>query len=177
MNGSSSLLEVGFFILMKTILHIYRLLNYLSLDVACGAVVCATFFARILNVQLRLQGLASLGLTVWIIYTADHLLDAHRLKHEAASQRHRFHQRNFRMLLVIMVVAILVNLLLILFVRQPILNWGIGLLLIIMLYLALQQNLRAFKELVVALLYVAGVLLPAMSLTTVVLSAQEIISR
>ncbi len=160
---------------MKSLLRLYGSFNYLSIDVACGAMGCAAFFARILQVQLRPYGLASLGLTVWIIYTADHLLDAHRLKHEASSPRHRFHQNNFRVLLIVLVIAVLVDLLLAFFIRKPILNWGMGLSVIVLFYLWLQRRLVVIKELVISLLYSAGILIPAMSLTMKMISASEII--
>lgn len=137
--------------------------------------MCAAFFSRILQVQLRPYGLASLGLTVWMIYTTDHLLDAWKLKRAAASVRHRFHQDNFRKLLIVMIVASLFDLLLVFFVRKPILNWGMGLSAIVLLYLLLQRWLVVFKELVVSLLYSAGILLPAMSLTMMPVSTPEII--
>lgn len=165
----------AFLILMKATLYIYRLFNYLSFDVACGAMVCATFFAHILHVQMLPYGLASLGLTVWIIYTIDHLLDVRKLKREASSKRHRFHQKNFWTLLTFLIIAILIDLSLILLIRKPILIWGIGLALVVVLYLCFQQRLILFKELVVSLLYASGILLPAMSLTRMVLSVDEII--
>ncbi len=160
---------------MKATLYIYRLFNYLSFDVACGAMVCATFFAHILHVQMIPYGLASLGLTVWIIYTIDHLLDVRKLKREASSKRHRFHQKNLWTLLTFLIIAILIDLSLILLIRKPILIWGIGLALVVVLYLCFQQRLILFKELVVSLLYSSGILLPAMSLTRMVLSVDEII--
>ena len=160
---------------MKPISQLYRYCNYLSLDVACGAMICAAFFARILHVTLRPYGLASLGLTVWIIYTTDHLLDVKRLNHEASSQRHRFHQINFRQLLIALLAAALVDLLLVFFVRKPILNWGMSLSVVVLLYLLLQRSLVVFKELIVSLLYAAGILLPALSLTMKLISASEII--
>ena len=52
---------------MKFAIRLYQFINYLSFDVACGVMVCATFFAHILHVQLLPYGLASLGVTVWII--------------------------------------------------------------------------------------------------------------
>lgn len=140
---------------------------------ACGAMVCAAFFSKILDVQLRPSGLASLGLTVWIIYTADHLLDVRKLKQVASSQRHRFHQDNFRSLFIALIIAGCTNLLLVLFVRKQILIWGIGLSFFVLLYLFVQQKLVVFKELVISLLYSAGVLLPAMSLTALTFSLVE----
>jgi hypothetical protein len=172
---SSSPLEVSFFYLVKFILQLYRYCNYLSLDVACGAMICAAFFARILHVELRPYGLASLGLTVWIIYTTDHLLDAKRLNREASSQRHRFHQINFKQLLAALLVAVVVDLLLVFFVRKPLLNWGMKLSVVVLFYLLFQRRLIVFKELVVSLLYSVGIFLPALSLTMRTISASEII--
>ena len=53
----------------------YRFINILSIDVAIGAVVNARFFAHLFGVPILHQGLISLGLAIWIIYTTDHLLD------------------------------------------------------------------------------------------------------
>jgi len=62
-------------------------------------VICASFFARLLDVAILPQGLISLGLTVWIIYTADHLLDAKKFKNKMRlTERHRFHQRHFKVI-------------------------------------------------------------------------------
>lgn len=81
-------------------LHLYRAVNQLSLDVAFGAMVCAAFFSHILHIQLQSNVLALLGLTVWVIYTTDHLLDVQKLKQRASSQRFRFYQQNFWKLII-----------------------------------------------------------------------------
>ena len=67
----------------------YRLINILSIDVVAGAVCSALFFARLLQVSLLPYGIISLALTVWIIYTADHLLDAKRVEGVATTRRCR----------------------------------------------------------------------------------------
>ena len=94
---------------MNKIISVYRLLNILSIDVAAGAVICALFFARLFEVQIKPYGLISLGLTVWIIYTADHLLDGIKTHHRAATKRHQFHQYHFKVLCVVMIVAIIID--------------------------------------------------------------------
>ena len=78
---------------MDTLIRFYRMCNLLSLDVAGGAVVCALFFSKLLSVTPYVQGMIALGLTVWVIYTADRLLDVRALKNAAASERHKFHQQ------------------------------------------------------------------------------------
>lgn len=156
-------------------MRLYRLLNYLSIDVACGAMVCAVFFAHILGVQLRPTGIASLGVTVWIIYTLDHLIDARRLSRDASTERHRFHQRNLKPLLLAVLVAVVVDTLLVLFVRMPVLIGGLALGFLVGLYILFQRKLAYYKEFVVALLYASGISLPALSLTQFSLSADTVL--
>ena len=67
---------------MRAGLRFYQYINILSLDIAAGAVISAVFFAQIFNVQIKPYGLLALGLTVWIIYTVDHLRDAKKIKHQ-----------------------------------------------------------------------------------------------
>lgn len=156
---------MSFFCLVKEIIRLYRYCSYLSFDVAFGAVICSIFFAQILNVQPQLYSLASLGLSVWIIYTTDHLLDAAKQKGEASVQRHLFHQRNYKVILIVLVAVILLDILLLFYLRPSVLKSGILLSVMIIVYLTLQQRLGPFKEIVVALLYSAGVLLPTLSLS------------
>jgi len=157
---------VSFFCFMKEIILLYRYCSYLSIDVAFGAVICSVFFGQILNVQPKLYSLASLGLSVWIIYTTDHLLDAAKQKAEASLQRHLFHQRNYKIIMIVLVAVILIDILLLFYLHPSIIKSGILLSVMIIFYLTLQQRLGPFKEIVVALLYSAGVLLPNWSLST-----------
>ena len=109
---------------MKGIVDAYRFLNMLSIDVALGAVVCGAFFARIVDIHVRPQGLAALGITVWIIYTVDHLLDVRRMRQEASTERHLFHQRHLRTLSVWVIVAIVLDTIMVLFIRREVFVWG-----------------------------------------------------
>jgi 4-hydroxybenzoate polyprenyltransferase len=165
---------VSFFFLVKEIIRLYRYCNYLSIDVAFGAVVCAVFFGQVLNIQHQFSSLASLGLSVWIIYTTDHLIDAKRQKDEASSQRHLFHQKNFRLVAILLASFILIDFLLIFYLHSSVIKCGILMSVMVILYLTLQQSLGPFKEIVVALLYSAGVLIPSLSLKTTSLSDNEL---
>jgi hypothetical protein len=143
----------------------YRTINLLSIDVAAGAVCSSLLFAKILEVHILSYGLASLGLSVWIIYTTDHLLDARKIKTPAATERHRFHQRHFNLLLIFLGVAIIANGLIILFVRKPVLISGIIVASFVAIYLVLHRYLKFMKEFFIALFYTIGVLLPSVSVT------------
>ncbi|TXH25692.1 MAG: hypothetical protein E6Q96_08815 [Cyclobacteriaceae bacterium] len=158
---------------MNTPGRFYRLLNVLSLDVALGAVCCAAWFARGFQAQLRPYAYLALGLTVWIIYTADHLLDGSKITREASTYRHRFHQKHFKTLLVIVLLAVFVDFTLLFFIRLKILYAGLGLFLIVILYLLVNRWLSFVKEIVIALVYSCGVLLPAFSVKQTALSIPD----
>lgn len=132
---------------------------------ALGAVCCAEWFAVLFEVTLRPYALVSLGLTVWIIYTVDHLLDARKVIGAASTDRHRFHQKNFWVLLAVLALAIALDILVVFFIRREVFNAGIVLSVIMMIYFLLQHYLRHFKEFVIAILFSCGVLLPAWSLS------------
>jgi 4-hydroxybenzoate polyprenyltransferase len=149
---------------MNTLYRLYRLINILSLDVAAGAVVCALFFAKFFEVSIKPFGLVSLGLTVWIIYTADHLLDAKRVLQPASSERHRFHQQYYKVFIPILIVAILIDAAQIFFIRKPVIVAGIVLAVLVVLYFFVQRYLVYVKEIFGALLYAGGVLLAPLSL-------------
>lgn len=160
---------------MKELIKAYRFLNLISIDVAFGAVVCAAFFSSIFSVQLRLYGLAALGLSVWIIYTLDHLMDARRMKHAAFTERHQFHQEHQKLMAILVLIACLIDVYLVLHIRKPVFGWGLGLASLVMFYLLLQRWLNPFKEIVASFLYCSGVLLPTLSLTTGLITTSLII--
>jgi 1,4-dihydroxy-2-naphthoate octaprenyltransferase len=150
---------------MKYVAAFYRIINLLSIDVAVGAVISALFFARLLGVGVLPSGLAALGLSVWIIYTFDHLLDAWSIKSEASTARHRFHQRFFKPIALILFTGIVLDMGLVFFVRWPVLQSGLVLSGAVGIYFLLFQRLRMMKELTGSILYCCGVLLPALSLS------------
>lgn len=138
----------------------YRLLNLLSIDVAIGAVASAMFFAEVFSVDVLPQGFVALGLTVWCIYTADHLLDAWHIKHPASTARHRLHQEKFIIMITALVIVVVVDLCLALMIRIQVLQAALILGVVAGVYLLVSRKLIVFKELIAAILYTAGVLLP-----------------
>lgn len=155
---------------MRILTRAYRLLNILSLDIVLGAVICALFFGKLLEVTILPYGLLGLAFTVWIIYTTDHLMDARDIEGEASSERHRFHQQHFRMLKNIVIIVLVIDAFVILFTRRPVLQWGFCLALFVLAYLLVQRHLKFMKEFFVALFYTCGILLPALSVTAVELT-------
>ncbi|PWJ44061.1 hypothetical protein [Sediminitomix flava] len=77
---------------------VYFYIQVLSIDVVLGACASNLFLAKLVGVNLGVLDVLSLAFAVWIIYTFDHLLDARAIPHSAHTDRHAFHQRNFRFL-------------------------------------------------------------------------------
>jgi 4-hydroxybenzoate polyprenyltransferase len=148
---------------MKQLNKIYQLINILSLDVVAGAVICSMFFARVLATEICPAALITLALTVWIIYTIDHLRDAMLIPAPAETDRHRFHQEYFRTILVALVMAMITDFVVVWFVPSTIMRFGIILGVIVLVYLILQRYLKFLKEFFVACLYTMGVLLPSIA--------------
>jgi 1,4-dihydroxy-2-naphthoate octaprenyltransferase len=158
---------------VKKLGKLYQLVNVLSLDVVAGAIVSALFFARIFAVQILSWGVGALGLTVWIIYTADHLVDARSVHTPASSKRHRFHQNHFALLAGALLFAGVIDGVMISLIRKPVLYYGLVLAVAVIVYLSCQRRLKYVKEFCGALLYSVGVVLPAWSLSTTAISLSQ----
>ncbi|MEM6805500.1 MAG: prenyltransferase, partial [Bacteroidota bacterium] len=90
---------------MKKLFHLGRIL---SLDVVGGA-LASTYMAVIyLGVKMPHIFWFALALSVWVIYTADHLLDAYRLKEKAHTERHLFHHYHFQSISTVFILGLLI---------------------------------------------------------------------
>lgn len=140
-----------------------RLFNLLSLDVVLGAMAGMLFFVHLTGETVGIALYLLLGLTVWTIYTLDHLLDAKSIPGKAMMERHRFHQEHFRSLSVGVGLSV-GSAIFILFTRPDVsfiilpglyLSFGMGLLLISIKVTG--QKFAWLKELSTAIFYVAGI--------------------
>jgi 4-hydroxybenzoate polyprenyltransferase len=143
----------------------YRIFHYLSFDVALGACAGMYFFARLFDVRLSGVAYLTLVMAVWVIYTFDHLLDARFSPGELVSPRHLFHRIHFKILVFMAIFATFTVLILAWTFLPSTAIFLTGALLagIILSYMLLSQcfknQIGPFKEIVIALLYVAGLLL------------------
>ncbi|HTF17103.1 MAG TPA: hypothetical protein VK658_03465 [Chryseolinea sp.] len=144
------------------ITRVYRLISILSLDVVAGSVVCALFFIKVLDTRMT-YSLVPLALTVWVIYTADHLLDARRIGHLASSPRHLFHQLHFHKLRIAIVLAAGLDVLSLWFVSRAVVMGGMVLAILVVLLMLVQRVLPWLREIIVSVLYTCGVLLPSIA--------------
>jgi 4-hydroxybenzoate polyprenyltransferase len=104
-----------------------------------------------------------LGLSVWVIYSVDHLLDARQLKEVASTERHSYFQRHFKSLLFISAGSTMIVLILLPFISVQTLAMGLILVFIIVIYLLTQRYLIFVKEFVGSILYSAGIILPGVA--------------
>ena len=150
---------------MSFLKQIYQYINILSLDVVAGSVVSALFFSRLLDVDPEAPVFVSLALTVWIIYTVDHLRDARNITVPASTDRHRFHQVHLKAMMVMLMLAIAVNVIVVFLLPPSVIKSGLILGCVVLLYLICQRYLKFLKEVFVACLYTAGIVLPSLSLS------------
>lgn len=146
--------------------RLYELVSILSLDVVAGAVTCALFFVKVLQSTITVS-LIPLALTVWIIYTVDHLLDARRIAHPAHSARHRFHQRYHKQLRIAVLLAAALDVVSLFFVSRAVLLGGLFLAVLVILLMVMQRALPWLREIIVSVLYTCGVLLPSIAETRI----------
>ncbi|MFK7922554.1 MAG: hypothetical protein AB8H47_11395 [Bacteroidia bacterium] len=142
----------------------YAFLQLLSIDVILGALFSGMMVAKLLVVQMPSYWYWVLPLSVWVIYTTDHLMDARRLKDKAHTPRHLFHFQYSKWIVVIWGGSILLCTLYVPWIiSTEILYFGIGMGGLVLVHLALVwiigDRIAWFlhKELGVGAIYAAGV--------------------
>jgi 4-hydroxybenzoate polyprenyltransferase len=142
------------------------LYNLLSLDVVAGSVSCCYFFGKLTNTPVHPISFLVLAITVWIIYTIDHLIDARNVYVKASSDRHQFHQVYYKVLTKVVGAISILNVGLLIFLERRLLFLGIGLAFFVVVYFIVKQFYPLLKEILIALLYTLGILLPVISNTS-----------
>jgi hypothetical protein len=137
--------------------------NILAIDTAIITILWQLSLARAMNTEIDWAASAVLGLSVWLTYVADRLLDV-RSREKAAlfSLRHQFAKRYRQALWYVWCVLLAMNLLLAMQLTVLQLKNGSLLLIFCLLYTASNQKLsRHFfpKEICVALIYAGGVII------------------
>lgn len=142
---------------------LYRRFHYLSGDIVLGALATSSLAYRVFLAGPGWAWWLALGLTVWLLYTGDHLLDAFRLRKKGLGEIHRFIWGNRRLLLWAMGVILAADLMLILnFLKESLLPYALALAGLVLLFYAMRHLLRKNRvlfipgEIFVLLLYMAA---------------------
>ena len=144
------------------------LIQILSLDVVLGAGVSTVFVAKFLVAPIPYSSLLALCVCVWLIYTADHLLDAYALGRSVAhTARHRYHQTRFKTIALAWGAVALLGIGILFYLPGKLILYGSALAALVLLYAVLLKytTLRTWfpKEFATALFYTTGVFLPAIT--------------
>lgn len=153
---------------VNPLIRFYTLLRILSLDVVVGACIGTFFVSEYIKVNISWPAITCLGLAVWIIYTADHLVDAYRLSTTAYTARHVFFQRHFKSLLIWMIIMLLLGVAIAMLLPLRTFWWGLELAMAVVIYFSLllifRGNVAYHKEVLGALIYASGVFLAPVSI-------------
>jgi 4-hydroxybenzoate polyprenyltransferase len=137
----------------------YKYIRWLSLDVTAGAIFLCLFFGDVFQVHIVWKEWLALGLTVWCIYTFDHLHDA--IRSNLVNEMRLFHQRNFKVVSILLIVAGLFNGWLVGQLDGVVLRGGLLLLGFVLIYFVLTRFEwgNYFKEFMIAMIFSVGVIL------------------
>jgi hypothetical protein len=141
----------------------FRLFQALSLDVVGGALAMGVLAVHVLGVYPNPWWWVVLALAVWVVYTADHLLDGLLQKADSVMFRHRLHFHFRYVFAVFLLVAAGTAVVIVVVCLNLKIFWtGIGLSMAVLLYLALvyfgqKKNFYFQKEFFISLFYVSGI--------------------
>ena len=151
---------------MNLLASLSKYIRFLSLDVALGGAILSAAIARFLGVDLPDAVPICLAIAIWIIYTIDHLIDAFKSTGDPTIGRHLFHRTYAKWLIGAVVLAVLAGGYVLLALPAITLLYGVGMVLLVLVYFVLIYFFRGFylKEIFVAMVYAMGVFVGPVSL-------------
>lgn len=148
--------------------RIFQYFQALSLDVSLGGVIGCMFVSSYLGIHVDPKTYLVLAITIWLIYTLDHLMDIQNTIDPPITFRHRFHWNNATTMwgvwsfLLIVVFSIIYKL------PPATLFAGFVVSVFVLLYFLSLKILKNkniyYKEVFAALIYTVGIFLPSVSL-------------
>ncbi|MBL8020103.1 MAG: hypothetical protein JNM27_10605 [Leptospirales bacterium] len=142
-------------------MKLFRLLQFLSIDIGLAAVASATFASQALNLEPPAVYYLVLFLIVLGIYNADHAWDAGRIEDRSDSRR-AFHFRWRRTIAVLSGICIFSGALLALLLPKEVVIGGllVGLLMCVYFLMLRAGRLTRLKELFVTIGFTSGIWVP-----------------
>ncbi|MCU0467879.1 MAG: hypothetical protein MUF58_04690 [Arcicella sp.] len=141
-----------------------KISHLLSLDVVLGAMISNIMFWKLnnSNTEIPKEVVIILGLSVWIIYILDRILD-NKNSTLIATERHLFHQKYQSILWLCITLSAIVCAVLVFYIPEKIIYLGLTTALLTGIYLLLitkfipKKSFQHYKEPIIALVYTAGV--------------------
>jgi len=153
-------------------MKIYRNLHFLSIDIVLGALASSCFAARLFGTDPGWIWWITLALTVWLLYTGDHMLDAWKHRKKVEREMHYFMLKHRKLVIYSLGVVAVVNFILIInLLDKELFKYALVLAGLVLLFYAMRHVFRKNRilkipgEFFVMILYMAGTWLgPAVAL-------------
>ncbi|TGL63729.1 LA_0991 family prenyltransferase-like protein [Leptospira sarikeiensis] len=147
---------------MRTVLEnkVWFYIHVLSLDICLGVLGSGALATVVTGAKMKTVWWLLLPLSVWVIYTLDHLLDGKKVGEHSINPRHKFHYDHSKILSILCgIAAVLAAILAFLLLREIVLLGGVLLATLAFLHLGIARwgKIRFGKEFSVALIYTMGV--------------------
>lgn len=144
-------------------MKIYRYLHYLSIDIVLGALASSCFAAQLFNTDPGWIWWITLALTVWLLYTGDHMYIAWKHRKKIQLDLHYFMMKNRKSLVWSMTLAGAADILLIFnLLDKEYMKYALVLAGLVLLFYAMRHVFRKNRilmipgEIFVLLIYMAG---------------------
>lgn len=142
----------------------YQYIRAFSLDVVAGAAISARWIGNYFKVDIPTEAIIALSITVWLIYTLDHLLDARKIQPKRALLRHLLHYKNAPILFAMVAMMSIVLIFTVQYLSTDLFLMGLILGAIVIAYLLFVHYIRKKpywgKEWFIAVVYASGICLP-----------------
>ena len=141
-------------------MEMLKYIRWLSLDIVLGGVVFLNFIGDQLKVKVPIEVSLAFAVCIWLIYSLDHQRDVRHKLHQKGARR-IFHKKNQKAIIVTLLFVALLGLTLLFYLPPDLIESGFFLLMVCFVYLILSAELSSFfvKEVIVSLLYGAGIFL------------------
>lgn len=130
------------------------------MDIVVGAIASAVFSSSVMEINLPRSYYTVLGLVVWLIYTADHLMDGAKTRGNSPSETHNFfHSYKIPVILVFILVLVFTFRLVLYRLDLSIIEFGIAPGFAVLIYLLLNRYYEKeskwffIKELWISIIY------------------------
>ena len=144
-------------------MKLYRYFHFLSLDILLGALASSCFAAQLFGGNPGWVWWLTLAMTVWVLYTGDHMLDAWKHRKKVEREMHFFMLKNRKVLRFSLGAVALVDFMLIInLMDRELMKYALVMAGLVLLFYAMRHVFRKNRvlhipgEIFVLLLYMAG---------------------
>ncbi len=145
-------------------MRLFSFIRLFSLDIVAGALAALVFAATVMGVDLHHSYYLIMGITVWLIYTADHLMDGAKTHGKSESETSNFfYNYKIPIILVFLILLVLDFRLIVYRLDEKIVQFGMGPGIATILYLLMNryydgpQKWLFIKELWIAIIFTLAV--------------------